>query len=193
MDGPEHRGMVLVLPKLTREEQELLREFVFEQDSLGIDPPPTASQIHAEGQYCQLLLALGIEPYGIVVAALIAHDHAIRLRHGPRKVLIATLPLVDRKEVRSMNVLKVGYPADLRDANVAPDGCPGKEHVRTMFAEQSRQIQPRQRRPAALAHNGGRNPAQLAVKREGCCSGKVGHMHAGRKPANLPVIRNVVV
>ena len=50
MDGPEHRGMVLVLPKLTREEQELLREFVFEQDSLGIDPPPTASQIHAEGQ-----------------------------------------------------------------------------------------------------------------------------------------------
>src|SRR5437867_3968714 len=127
MDRPEHRGVVLVLPKLTREEQELLREFVFEQDPLGIDPPPTASQIHGEGQQCQLLLALGIKPNGIVVAALIAHDHAIRLRHGPRKMLIATLPLLDRKEVRSMNVLEVGYPADLRDVNVALDVRPSKQ------------------------------------------------------------------
>src|SRR5438034_11770134 len=155
-----------MLPKLTSEEKELLRKLVFEQDSLGISPPPTASQIIAEGPSCQLLLALGIKPNSVVVAALIAHDYAIRLRHGSRKVLIATLPLLGRKEIWSMNVLKVRYEADLRDTKVAPDGRPGKQDIHTMFAEQPRQIQTWQRRPPALAHNRGRNPTQFAIKRE---------------------------
>jgi hypothetical protein len=78
-----------------------------------------------------------MEANRISITALIAYDHAVGLGQDSRKVGIAVPSFVGGKKVGAMNMLKVRYPANLRDANVALDVRAREQYIGAIVAQQS--------------------------------------------------------